>query len=604
MEKKIAGRIVLFLMLCILWGNRLFPVTAAAEGNAPQWNPDGDIISVDVDAESGDDITRTLQAALYKAGDNKEHSYEITIPKGIYTVSNSLHIFSNTKLNAEGVEIHFTAKEGNILVTGTSTLNHGEMPGYSGYKNIYINKGTWVANPTNGSSVMRFFHGQNITLNQITVEKCGGKHQVEVCALDGFYVYGCTFKNYTQLNASSSSGKYEALQMDIPCHNDVYKGVYEDGTMMRNAYVENCTFDNVPRGVGSHTQLVGSYHENIYIRNNTFKNIAEEAIIALNYYQCVIDNNTITDCGGGILVQNMKKRPSSVYSFVTDDTYKNQNNFKKNMEIKITNNKITTKYTTACDEIQGIKLYGRNLTKAEKGAKGKLIPAKDYYIGGVTVTGNKITTAGHGIHLMDAKNCTIQGNTIEGKNFSSKDQRGKDKKYDGIFLEDCSTSNKISNNVISKVLRNGIYVYESSSVSDLSNNTISNSGKYGIGIEDSKSTSNFTKNKVSKSKSSGVFISVSSTVKSIKRNTITDSGLLGLGLWKNVKVTGAIEKNIIKNSKDKGISLSTNCSAKSITGNTISKAGKYGIFIYNKSKGGTIKSNKISGVKVKTKIKK
>lgn len=602
MKKKGVAHVVAVFVLCFLWGLGFLPVTASASNGAPGvWNPGKEIISLTLDVRSGD-ITDTFQDALNMARKDKSHAYEITVPAGTYKVSEGLHIFSNTKLNMEGVTIRFTAKEGNILVTGTSIINslkdtsYSKVTGYGGYENIYINKGTWVANPKNGSSVMRFFHGRNIVLDGMTVDNCGGRHQVEVCALDGFYVKGCTFKNYSRKKSGSS--KFEALQLDIPCADSVYKGVHEDGTMMRNVYVEGCTFSKVPRGVGTHTQLVGSYHENVYIRNNTFTNVAEEAIVALNYYNCEISGNKIENCGAGVLVQTMKKNSSTVYAFTEDVKYKKAKNFHSDLKTRVVNNTITVKYTKESDEVQGVKIYGRKLSKAEKGAKGKKIPARDYYAGGVVVSGNIIQTAGHGMHLMDAKKCVITNNQITGKGFNKKDPRVKQKKYDGIFLEKASTSNSISNNNIKSAVRNGIFVYEKSSVKDLSNNVIASSGKYGIGIGNkSKSTGAFTKNTINKSKSSGIFISESSTVKSIIENTITSSGGHGIGLWKKCKVTGAIEKNIITKSGDKGISLSTGCNVASIVNNKITTAKKNGIFIYNKSKAKKIKGNSIKGTK-------
>lgn len=37
---------------------------------------------------------------------------------------------------------------------------------------------------------------------------------------------------------------------------------------MRNVTVQNCRFSNVPRGIGSHTKLMGANNENIVIVKN------------------------------------------------------------------------------------------------------------------------------------------------------------------------------------------------------------------------------------------------------------------------------------------------------------------------------------------------
>lgn len=599
MKTKRILQIAMMLAVCVFWGHSAFWVMAAET----PWNSGKETVSSTVDVRSGD-FTQALQTELNKARDDKRRAYEITIPAGSYKVDKTLHIYSNTRLNMDGVTLQFTSKDGNMLMPGTAAMNtlkdtsYSKATGYNGYENIYLYKGTWKANNKNDSCVIRFLHGKNITMDQVTVSGCGAKHQVEVCALDGFYVKGCNFRDFTHERDKDRMSKFEALQLDVPCADKVYVGVYEDGTMMKNVYVEDCTFVNVPRGVGTHTQLLGSYHENIYIRNNTFRNIGEEAVVALNYYNCEISGNTITNCGAGILVQNMKKNSSTIFMTTEDKKYTKAKDVRNDLKTRILNNKITIKYTKDSDEIQAIKIYGRKLSKAEKASAGKKIPVGNYYISGITVSGNRIQTAGHGIHLMDARNCTIKNNVITGKGFSSKDSKAKSKKYDGIFLEAASTGCKISGNTIQSALRNGVFIYDGSSVKDFSGNTIVSSGKYGVGIgKKSKSTGNFKKNVVKSSKSSGIFVSESSTAASIKENTITNSGEHGIGLWKKCSVKGAIEKNTIKNSGEKGISLSTNCSAGSITGNKITKAKGYGIFIYNKSKVKKVKKNTIKSTK-------
>ena len=76
---------------------------------------------------------------------------------------------------------------------------------------------------------------------------------------------------------------------------------------MKNVEITHNTFQNIARGVGTHTMLCGAYHENIKINDNTFINVLEECVVCLNYVNCEVKNNTITNCGGGILVQNAKE---------------------------------------------------------------------------------------------------------------------------------------------------------------------------------------------------------------------------------------------------------------------------------------------------------
>ena len=80
-----------------------------------------------------------------------------------------------------------------------------------------------------------------------------------------------------------------------------------------------------------------------------------------------------------------------------------------------------------------LRFTGRKVSTTEKDKKNKTIPKKDYYISGVKVRNNVITTAGHGIHMMDVQDSEATGNKITGKNYYAKDPRRK--KYDGVFVD-------------------------------------------------------------------------------------------------------------------------------------------------------------------------
>lgn len=104
-------------------------------------------------------------------------------------------------------------------------------------------------------------HATNVKISGVTLSGGGCAHQMEVCAIDGFTVDGCVFKDMEAVY--DGVDKQEALQLDIPCSEDVFLNAYQDGTVMKNVTIKNCTFSNVPRGLGSHTALLGAYHENI-----------------------------------------------------------------------------------------------------------------------------------------------------------------------------------------------------------------------------------------------------------------------------------------------------------------------------------------------------
>ena len=248
--------------------------------------------------KNGTDITTELNTALKAARDMADQTDSIitvTVPSGSYTLSSTARIFSNTTLNLKGVTLT-CADNGkfNMIISGTpgsykdqTNYNKSDLcTRYDGFKNITINGGTLIGNSENTSSMIRLFHATNVNLSGITLSGGGCVHQMEVCAINGFYVKNCTFKNNgRETGVTNAHVNQEALQLDTPCKEAAFPGVVQDGTTMKNVEITGCKFQNVIRGIGSHTLLLGAYHENIKINNNTFNNVMEECIIGLNYPQ-------------------------------------------------------------------------------------------------------------------------------------------------------------------------------------------------------------------------------------------------------------------------------------------------------------------------------
>jgi parallel beta-helix repeat protein len=501
-----------------------------------------------------------------------------------------------------------------MLMTGTNgkyknvdDYNSSSLiKGYSGFKNITVIGGTFIGSNTNEGSIIRMFHATNITLNGVTLKGGACAHQMEVCAINKFYVKNCSFMdNGKSADDTDNFEKQEALQMDIPVSDKVFPHAYLDGTPMKNVEITGCTFKNVARGVGSHTLLLGAYHENIKINNNTFDNVLEESIITLNYDNCEIKNNTIKNCGGGIVVQNFKSTPQSMVTTCFNGKTKFKGTFRYNMHTVISDNNIKLKYAPTCDYGNGITVYGYNQLKDEKGGDGKTIPAGNYYISGITITKNTITTAGHGIRLTCARNCTVKNNVVKGKGFSNKDPEKE--KYDGVLVEHYSKNITVQNNKLSNMTRDGIFVQDQSSVKGLSNNKITGCNQRGIAFYDrSQCTGAIKNNIIKKCNGGGILVSTDTTTKAISYNTITScAGDSGITVYNGSK-TGSINHNTITNlgkteAKEycMGIKLSLNAKTTSISYNTITNTtGKYssqkGIILYNGSTvTGTIDNNKI-----------
>lgn len=511
---------------------------------------------ITVSAKNGSDIARELDNALKEARDTATDSNPVTVKvvAGSYKLSSTLHIYSNTTLDlTEGVTFTYSRTSSNMIETGTNGTYKGHSDfnassackGYSGFQNISIIGGKWYGNSNCDSSLIRFFHAKNIKLENVTVSGGGCAHQVELAAIDGLKVNKCTFKDLAR-RKSSGNLKQEALQFDIPCDTSIYKSTYLDGTTMKNVEVTNCLFQNVPRGVGTHTLLNGAYHENIKITGNIFKNIQEEAIIALTYYNCEIKNNVIENCGGGVLIQYFKPLSSSVMSTIFDGKKVYKGQVRHNAKMVVENNRMTIKYTKYSDEVCGVKVYGRKVSTTEKDKKNKTIPKKDYYISGVKVRNNVITTAGHGVHMMDVQDSEATGNKITGKNYYAKDPRRK--KYDGVFIDLGSKRITTNSNIIKNMARSGVFTQNYSTSMIITNNQISGCKQHGVQMFNKSTCGKLSRNVISNIKEHAVHITKSTA--NISGNTISG---VPYGVFVSSDAKGKIYQNTYKSGVKKKV---------------------------------------------------
>lgn len=451
----------------------------------------GNTFFIDPNLLENNDITYSLIEASAQARDlatDADH-YAIKVPAGNYILSDVVHLYSNITFEMDpATVITSTAPSGyNMFLLGTTgeymgqaNYNESELcAGYNGFRNITIRGGTLVGNDKSNSCLIRMAHATNVKLEGVTFSGGAGSHQVEVAAIDGFTVKNCVFSDFYGLK--NVAGNYEALQLDIPCAQSPYQGAYADGTMMKNVEITGCTFKNLSKGVGTHTMLVGAYHENIKINNNVFSNITNEAIICLNYYICEIKDNVMKDCGAGIEFEYYLPNRYCIYNTIFDGEKTYKKGIKHRAETVISGNKMTINYHNGYVGCTGINIYGYKRTTAITGAAGNTVKAQNYYVSGVTVTDNTIVTAGYGIRLQNAKKCTVTNNSITGKNFSEEDAHIKaGNTYDGIYITRLSSTLDLSGNTIKNMNGGGIYLSASTALNGITNNTISGVKRYGI----------------------------------------------------------------------------------------------------------------------------
>jgi parallel beta-helix repeat protein len=502
----------------------------------------GNVLTLDESLVEGGDIYSCLNAAAKEAMDfaTAENPYVIRIPAGKYTLSKTVHLYSDVtvEMDPETV-ITMTASTGNMFFLGTvsgtyqgqETYNVSKAcAGYGGFENVTIKGGTLAGNSGSTSCLIRMAHATNVTFDSVTFSGGGGKHQVEVAAINGFTVKDCVFKDFHGTSGNSRL-TCEALQLDIPVSETNYPGAYQDGTPMKNVEITGCTFKNLAKGIGTHSVLIGAYHTNIKINNNTFSNITYGALACLNYYKCEIKDNVMKNCGAGIDFAYYIPSYLSAANCVYTTTFEGRTAYKKsirhNAKTVISGNKITVRHHTDSLSSAGISLYGYKRTTATTGSDGKKVKAQNYFISGVTVTDNKIVTAGYGIRLSDAKSCTITDNTITGKNFSADDAHIKNgNTYDGIYLTNKSSTLKLSGNTISKMNGGGIYLSDSTALGGIRDNTISGVKRYGIYLySGSAAKVGITGNTITSTSMAEALIYINTT--SATRHIISDNTLAG-----------------------------------------------------------------------------
>ena len=96
-----------------------------------------------LNVQDGEDITVKLNTLLAQARDKAtdEKQCKVIVPPGNYTLTGTLHMYSNIYLYAEGATITKTSPRKEILLRlGDTQKSAG---GYEGYRNITIDGGTW-----------------------------------------------------------------------------------------------------------------------------------------------------------------------------------------------------------------------------------------------------------------------------------------------------------------------------------------------------------------------------------------------------------------------------------------------------------------------------
>ncbi|MBE5935260.1 MAG: hypothetical protein E7262_05650 [Lachnospiraceae bacterium] len=564
-------------------------------------------IIVKADNTGQKDATSDIQSYLNEARYNATETirYKVIIPKGTYRLTKNLNIFSNTWLYLEeGTTMLRCFPKGAMLKNGIAGT---EYYGYDSFKNIKLEGGIWEGNcfddeygydKCESFSTIRIAHASNVEFINVEVKNNKGGHHLEFGGIDGLTVRDCKFSGY--LEDFREDGTYigkEVIQLDVLNGEHIFLG-YEkfDDSTVNNVVIENNEFIDVSRGIGSHSAVIGRYYDNIIIRNNTFKNLTQQAIMAYNFKNSQITDNIMENVGVGIDFKYMTKDGANFF-MPNDENEVPVINSDAGTVIK--NNKIHTVKTDYINTASALLIYGYNMVKGN--ANVNSINNHNYKVENVTVDNNEIISEGHAVYLNNASKCKVTNNDVS---FVNSTQR-----YCVITLNDGSCNNVISGNKILKSCNGGIYVTANSHTNSILNNVVSNMSGIGIRVYNSSRSNTVSGNTIYNTHN-GISVDTSASA-AIRNNKIYKNKNFGITAKDSIYVI--IEGNTVYSNSSHGVDVRNSARQNKINKNTIYSNGTNGIYVTNLTNtqvvSNVIKNNayygiglgpKTSGVKLKS----
>lgn len=529
----------------------------------------------------------------------------VIVEPGEYTLSAALIVYSDTTLTLTDCiftrDKNVTGPQYNMIRIGnasTASNPSGDL-GYC-YQNISIIGGTFDGNNMPGTMI-KSCHTDGFSMQNVTLQNAYNAHMMEIAGAKNINITKCKFLNQV-CDKTASIICHEAIQLDIlySYHISNYRS---EALPIENVTIANCSFDNCPRGIGSHTAILNAPLKNITLNSNTFKNMKSVAIQGLNWQDVLIANNNISNSPRGIALYSMMNDGMGTFlpsQLATEgqNTTSLSDAFSapsKNMNIVIEKNNILQ--ATSTDPFStyvrlGISVGGFHKktaeTKQEDGSG--YAPVGNYYCSGAIIRNNMVQTTGHGLRLVDAYNCTVSNNTVQ-----HIPVKGDTTSYYGVQCIAETTDCNIIGNTIYDSISNGIQISNSegaSSVKSIEGNTIYNAKKYGICVEGNSSANTIKNNTIQNASNVGININASS-VQNILSNNINTTG--NYGIFANGATVSSIEKNVISKPSVAGISIGNGSKITNINQNTIENVvgtgTLSGIRVYDKSTVSNIKSN-------------
>lgn len=239
--------------------------------------------------------TKTITSSMTMAQINTalKNNREVIFKAGTYTISKCMTLYSNSKVICEDGVVFKRNCTGRMLQTEVV----GTVTKYNGTHDSSWTGGKFIANTnSNAANVIVLFHANNITLSNISIDGCVGLHSLEINSSKSVKVKKCTFTNQT---SKPKEEFREAIQIDYANKDGLsFSGIAGssacyDGTYCNDITISNCTFNNVPNGIGTHAvSEKEDYASGITISNCTFTNVKYFNIRFVGF-----KDTTIKNCG-------------------------------------------------------------------------------------------------------------------------------------------------------------------------------------------------------------------------------------------------------------------------------------------------------------------
>lgn len=243
----------------------------------------------------------------------KESGCTIRFISGVYNITTTLYLYSNTKIIFDDGVIIKRMKKCYLLMTYVNS----NTTGYNGEKNITISGGTIIADGHKGiTNIINIVHAQNVKVNNLTIKNNVGCHAIEINASKDVTIQKCVFDG----NHIDKKNTYrEAIQIDFSfavglayVTNKLAKTY--DNTHCKNIVISDNVFKgyNVIAGTHTQTRISKEKHNGIKIINNTCNGVGAigghgSCFRIVNMNDVLIDNNTISGFARGIEVTTAKR---------------------------------------------------------------------------------------------------------------------------------------------------------------------------------------------------------------------------------------------------------------------------------------------------------